>query len=114
GGLSCQVSAWQSADTATRATPLNGLEIVQYRQNGITQSEAAGLGPRLRQSGALFVEVTDKIRSFIAIANPNDQDAAVDFYITDDAGASASPVSVTVPAGGQSSAFVADAPSSGS
>ena len=110
GGGATQISGWASADTATPETRLNGLEILQYRQNGITQSEAAALGPRLRQSGGLFVEVTDKIRSFIAIANPNDQDAAVDFYITDDAGASASPVSVTVPAGGQYSAFVADAP----
>jgi len=110
GGGATQIAGWASADTATPEARLNGLEIFQFRQNGITESEAAVLAPRLRQSGALFVEVTDKIRSFIAIANPNEQDVAVDFYLTDGAGASASPVSVTVPAGGQYSAFVADAP----
>src|SRR5439155_1277369 len=110
GGGATQISGWASADTATPETRLNGLEILQYRQNGITQSEAAALGPRLRQSGGLFVEVTDKIRSFVAIANPHDQDAAVDVYLTDNARASTSPVSITFPAGGQDSQCVADPP----
>ena len=110
GGGVTQISGWASADTVALDARLTGLEILQYRQTGVTQSEAGVLAPPLRQSGGLFVEVTDKIRSLIAIANPNNQDVAVDFYLTDDAGTSTGSVSVTVPAGGQYSAFVADAP----
>src|SRR5207237_3787172 len=56
------------------------------------------------------VEVTDKIKSFVAIANPNPDDVTVDFDLTDDAGTSTDPVSVTIPAGGQYSQFVEAAP----
>ena len=110
GGGVTQISGWASADTVALDARLTGLEILQYRQTGVTQSEAGVLAPPLRQSGGLFVEVTDKIRSLIAIVNPNNQDVAVDFYLTDDAGTSTGSVSVTVPASGQYSAFVADAP----
>src|SRR5438093_9244974 len=110
GGGAIQISGWASADTGAPEARLTGLEVLQYRQAGVTQTEAGVIAPPLRQSGRLFVEVTDKVRSLIAIANPNNQDVAVDFYLTDDAGTSTNPVSVTVPAGGQYSAFVADAP----
>src|SRR5262249_6976887 len=80
------------------------------RQLGITQSQTGVVAPSLRQSGRLMVERTDQVRSFIAIANPNADDVAVDFSTTDEDGTSTDPVTVTVPAGGQYSTFFTDQP----
>src|SRR5262249_34021578 len=82
----------------------------QFRQLGITQSQTGVLAPKLRQSGRFVGERTDKVRSFIAIANPNGDDVSVDVVLTDENGVSADPVTVTVPASGQFSAFLTDQP----
>src|SRR5262249_35405759 len=80
------------------------------RQLGTTQSEAGVVAPSLRQSGRFFAELTDKIRPLLAIANPNSDDVAVNIFLTDENGSSTDPVTVTVPAAGQYSAFLADQP----
>ena len=110
GGGEFQVSGWASADAARADVRLSGLEMLQYRQLGITQSQTGILAPPPRLSGRVFVALSDKIKSLIVIANPNDQDVSVDFSLTDDAGTSTDPVSVTIPAGGQFSNFVSEAP----
>ena len=94
----------------TSNTALNGLQILEYRQNNVTNSEVGVVVPSLRQAGRLFVEVNDKVRSMIAIANPADEEAVVEFSYTDMAGTASAPASVTVPAGGQVFNFVGDAP----
>jgi hypothetical protein len=110
GGGAFQVSGWASADATRPDAQLSGMEMLQYRQLGITQSQTGILAPPPRLSGRVFVELTDKIKSLIAIANPNDQDVSVDFSLTDDAGTSTDPVTVTIPAGGQFSNFVSESP----
>jgi len=95
---------------ATSETPLNGLEILEYRQSNVTNSEIGVVAPPLRQAGRLFVEVNDNVRSMIAIANPAGEEAVVEFSYTDAAGTSSAPVSVTVPAGGQVLNFANDTP----
>src|SRR5262249_27984090 len=45
-----------------------------------------------------------------AIVNPNTDDVPVDLVLTDPAGTSADPVTITVPAGGQYELFLAETP----
>src|SRR5262249_10132929 len=78
-----QVTGWASADSITADRRLNGLQILEYRQLGITQSETGIPAPSLRQTGRFLAEVSDKIRSFIAFANLNDEDVNVDIFLTD-------------------------------
>ncbi len=110
GAGAFQVTGWASADSANSAERLNGLEIIEYRQLGITESQTGILAPALRQSGRFFAELTDKARTFIAIANPNTDDVSVDVFLTDGDGNSSDPVTIGVPASGQYAAFLGDAP----
>jgi Beta-propeller repeat len=110
GAGSAQVSGWAAADSNDANVRLNGLELLQFRQLGITQNEAGILAPALRQNGRFLAERTDKVRSFIAVANPNAQDVDLDLVLTDENGASGDVVTVTVPASGQFSAFLTDQP----
>jgi hypothetical protein len=105
-----QVSGWASADSANATDRLNGLELIEYRQLGVTQTQTGVLAPPPRQTGRFFAELSDTVRTFMAIANPNDQDVAVDVFLTDENGTSTDPVTITVAAGGQSAAFLSDAP----
>ena len=110
GAGTFQITGWASADSSNPDQRLNGLQIVEYRQLGITQSQTGIPAPPLRQTGRFFAEVSDKIRSFIAIANPNAEDVNVDIFLTDEMGTSTDPVTITVPAAGQYSKFLADQP----
>jgi Beta-propeller repeat len=110
GAGSAQVSGWAAADSNDANVRLNGLELLQFRQLGITQNQAGILAPALRQNGRFLAERTDKVRSFIAVANPNAQDVDMNLVLTDENGASGDVVTVTVPASGQFSAFLTDQP----
>jgi hypothetical protein len=111
GAGAFQVTGWATADSTNPEERLNGLQIIEYRQLGITQSQTGIVAPVLRQSGRFFAETTGNARSYITIINPDlDNDASVDFYLTDDAGTSSDPVTVAVPAGGQFALFLADQP----
>jgi len=110
GGGALQITGWASADLANPNGRLNGLQLLQYRQLGITQSETGVIAPSPRTSGTFFAEASDKIRSFIAIANPNAVDVSLTIFLTDDVGTSTDPVTITVGANGQYSSFLTDAP----
>src|SRR5262249_2214393 len=110
GAGSTQVSGWAAADSTDVNVRLNGLELVQFRQLGITQNQAGLLAPALRQNGRFLAERTDKVRSFIAVANPNAQDVDLNLVLTDANGANGDVVTVTVPASGQFTAFLTDQP----
>src|SRR5262249_15192826 len=86
GTGSSQVSGWASAESSNPSVRLNGLELLQFRQLGITQSQTGILAPQLRQNGRFLADRTDKVRSFIAIANPNAEDVSVDVTLTDENG----------------------------
>jgi len=91
-------------------TKLNGLEILEYRPVATTTTQTAFVAPPLRINGAVFVEASTSVRTMIAIANTSGEDASVDLTFTDTAGTASAPVTVTVPAGGQTFKFVADPP----
>lgn len=110
GSGSFQISGFASAEPAASDIRLNGLQILEYRQLGIVQSHLGLIAPALQQAGRLFVENTEQVRTMIAIANPTYDDVPVEIKLTDDAGTSSEPVIVTVPARGQYSSFVSEAP----
>jgi hypothetical protein len=110
GGGSAQVSGWASADSNDANVRLNGLQLLQFRQLGITQNQAGILAPALRQMGRFLAERTDKVRSFMAFANPNAVDVDLNLVLSDENGASGDVITVTVPASGQFSAFLTDQP----
>jgi len=110
GAGAFQLTGWASADSTNPEERLNGLQLIEYRQLGITRGQVAIAAPSLRQTGRFYAETTDTTRSFIAIVNPNSEDVNIDFVLTDDAGSSADPVTITVPAGQQYSKFLSEQP----
>lgn len=111
-----QSTGYLSGDAGDASISLNGVQILQYRQvdpdtsTNYTASETAMLAPPLRSNGRLFVELTTQIKALIAIANPSDQDADVEFSATDSTGTVISSSSIIVPARSQFSGFIGDDP----
>jgi hypothetical protein len=89
---------------------LNGLQLIEYQQLGITRNQLGIVAPSLRQTGRFYAETTDTSRSFVSIINPNSEDVAVEIVLTDDAGTSAEPVTITVAANGQYASFLSEQP----
>jgi hypothetical protein len=111
GAAGVQISGFASAESTNSSLRLNGLEILEYQQLGTVQSQVGLVAPPPRQSGRLFVENAEKVRSMIAIANPStEEDAVVEFTLTDDAGTAGAPVTVTIATGGQITNFLGEAP----
>jgi len=110
GSNAVQLNGFAVAENSAPNTKLNGLEILEYRPVATTTSQTAFVAPPLRINGAVFVEASTSVRTMIAIANTSGEDASVDLTFTDTAGTASAPVTVTVPAGGQTFKFVADPP----
>src|SRR5439155_8067086 len=62
------------------------------------------------EAGRMFVDTNTNVQTVISIANPNDENATVDLYFTDEAGTTANVVTVTVNAHAHFSRFVTDEP----
>jgi len=110
GTASSQSTGFAVATPTGGAAALNGVEIMEFQQNGATVSETGIVAPPLRQSGRMFVEVTSQVRTVLSMVNPNDTDAGVDVFFTDTSGTSSTPVTLTVPAHGQLNQSAADSP----
>jgi hypothetical protein len=100
-----QISGYALADLSTA---VSGLQLVEYRKDNVTHSQAGLLSSSPVRIGRVFVEVTNSIKTQLSIANPSGVDANIDLFFTDSTGASSSFVSVTVPAHGQFSGNVGD------
>jgi hypothetical protein len=87
-----------------------GFAMISLTQLGHTVSEVAIPSTPLTQFGRFFAEVTAQARSVISIANPNDDDAGVDFFFTNDSGDSSVFVHEDIGAHSQFSVFVSDPP----
>src|SRR5262249_24215642 len=61
GGGAFQITGWASADSTVPDSRLNGLQLLEFRQLGITQSQTGAIAPSLRATGAFSAEITDKI-----------------------------------------------------
>ena len=94
---------------AGKTTP-SGIAVFSYRSNGVLVSETAVPESPLRQSGRIYAESGGPVRTGIAIANPNDQDAAISFYFTGKDGVNLNGGTTTLPAHEQSAVFLDQAP----
>jgi hypothetical protein len=88
----------------------SGFAIFTYRENGIVVSEAAVPASMPVRSGRIYASIAAPVNTGLAIANPNDQAATINFYFTDPAGIDYGRGSATIPAHGQMARFLNEAP----
>ncbi len=67
-------------------TTPSGLAIFGFTQNGVLVSEASVPSAAPIQEGRIFAEVNGPVNTGLAMANPNDKAATVNFFFTDIAG----------------------------
>jgi hypothetical protein len=92
-----------------------GLAIFGFRQNGALVTEAGVQASGLIRSGRIPAFIAGSLDTGIAIGNPFSQDASVDFYFTDQNGATFKSGSTVIPAYSHIARFLTQAPfSSGS
>ncbi|MGI8785710.1 MAG: DUF11 domain-containing protein [Acidobacteriota bacterium] len=87
-----------------------GLAIFGLRQNGILVTETGVPASALTLSGRIYAERSNSVNTGVAMANPNNQGALVNFFFTDINGNNFGAGSFTIPANGQRSAFLNEAP----
>ena len=90
-----------------------GLAIFGYRENGILISEAGVPATRLVSGGRIYAEVGGALNTGLAIANPNDVDAAIRFYFTDAKGINSGSGSFELGAHEQTAKFLDQEPFNG-
>ncbi|MGI8785711.1 MAG: hypothetical protein ACR2L2_18920 [Acidobacteriota bacterium] len=90
-----------------------GLAIFGLRQNGILVTETGVPASALTLSGRIYAERSNSVNTGVAMANPNNQGALVNFFFTDINGNNFGAGSFTIPANGQRSAFLNEAPFNG-
>ncbi len=91
----------------------SGVAIFGLRQNDIVVSETGVPASRTIVSGRIYAEVDGPIRTGLAIANPDSQDAIISFYFSDDNRMSFGEGTTTIPAGEQIAAFLDEDPFNG-
>src|SRR5262249_25578291 len=90
-------------------TTASGLAIIGLRQRNVLVTEAGIPATPPIQSGRIYVEMSGSVNTGIAIANPNNQPAAIQFYFTGpqgDIGAG----TTTIAANGQIAKFLDEVP----
>src|SRR5439155_16367468 len=87
----------------------SGLAILGLRQNNVLVSEAGVPASPLIQSGRIYAEINGPVDTGLAIANPNNQPAALSFFFTDSNG-NLNYGSATIPVNGQIARFLNEPP----
>jgi len=90
--------------------PPAGFALFSFRQNGVLISEAGVPASPTISGGRIYAELSDSIRTGIAIANPNAQPVNVSFFFTDDKGVDFGAGVATLPANGRFSSFLDESP----
>src|SRR5438034_6487408 len=112
-GIGTEPQVGYARVTGSSGSAPSGLAIFSYRQNGMVVSEAGVSASKLMIQGILDAETNASIRSGIAIANPNADEAVVSFSFSDESGQTVSSGSTTVPANSQIARFLNDDPFNG-
>ena len=99
-------------DPGTGVTP-SGVAIFGLRQNDIVVSETGVPASATILSGRIPAEVDGPLRTGLAIANPDSQDAIISFYFSDDDRMSFGEDTTIIPAGEQIAAFLDEDPFNG-
>ncbi len=104
-----QVGYGRIAADAGSTTP-SGIAIIGYRPGGVLVAEAGVPAAEPVQEGRIFAEVNGPVNTGLAIANPNDAPATIDFYFTDTDGARFGEGSFELGAHRQTSRFLNQTP----
>ena len=95
------------------STTPSGIAIIGYRPGGTLVAEAGVPASELVREGRIFAEVNDPVNTGLALANPNDAPATINFYFTDADGARFSEDTYVLDAGRQISKFLNETPFNG-
>ncbi len=114
GGLGLTAVGYALVQPNSGSVAPVGLAIFGSRQNGELVSEASVPLSSPIMSGRLYSEVSNVVRTGLAIANPGSEPANLTFHFTDENGVDANIGTTTLPARGQISAFLNEAPFNGS
>jgi hypothetical protein len=91
-------------------TTPSGLAIFSLRENNALVSETGVPASPLISSCRIYAEESGPLKTGIAIANPGNQDATINFYFTKADGTNFGAGSTKVPKGGQIASFLDQAP----
>ena len=100
------VTGFATIQPDTGKTLPEGLAIFGLRRNGVLVTEAGVPAATLIRSGRFFAEVGGAVNTGLAIANPSNEVAVVQFYLTDETGATIHSGTVTVGAKSQIAEFL--------
>ena len=95
------------------STTPSGIAIIGYRPGGVLVAEAGVPASEPVQEGRIFAEVNGPVNTGLAIANPNDAPATIDFYFTDADGARFAEGAYVLDAGRQIADFLNETPFNG-
>jgi hypothetical protein len=96
--------------TDVGSTALGGAAIFSFHSNGAVVSETSVPLSPLVQSGCMYVQVKGVVNTGVAFANPNNQDAIISFYFTDNNGNNFGNGFFTLGANRQMAGFLNQAP----
>jgi hypothetical protein len=110
-GTSADASAGYARVEPTGDSPAPvGTAILGYRQGGILVTQAGVQASGLIRSGRIPVSIGDSLDTGIAIANPFTQEVTIDFYLTDQNGATLRSGTTVIPPFSQIARFLTQAP----
>ncbi len=95
------------------STTPSGIAIIGYSPGGVLVAEAGVPASEPVREGRIFAEVNDRVNTGLAIANPNDAPATIDFYFTDTDGARFAEGAYVLDAGRQIADFLNETPFNG-
>ena len=107
-----QVGYGRIAADAGSTTP-SGIAIIGYSPGGTLISEAGVPASEPVREGRIFAEVNGPVNTGLAIANPNDAPATINFYFTDADGVRFAEGAYVLDAGRQISRFLNETPFNG-
>src|SRR5262249_24078582 len=93
-------------EPAGGTVPPAALAIFSYRFDGYLVSETAVPAAPALNSGRLYAEINGPLKTGLAIANPNNQTATLNFFFTDAAGHNAGSGTTTIDANQQIARFL--------
>ena len=99
-------SGYARIQPGTGNTTPSGVAIFGFRQNGILVSEAGVPASPLVSSGRIYAEVDGPVNTGLAIANPNDSAATIDYFFTDANGVDSGNGSFSLAANAQTAKFL--------
>ena len=83
GGADTIVTGYGRIQPASGSTAPSGLALFGFRQNGVLVTEAGVPPSPLVMGGRIYAEVSGPVNTGLAIANPNNLAATIDFFFTD-------------------------------